>query len=298
MTYALLLLPDFLLIALGTALRRVRGFDAGLWPGVERLVYFVLFPALLFRSLATSPLGFADAGRVAAVGLGFALGGMLLSALAQPLFRLPHATFAACFQCGFRFNTYVALAVAGRIGGEAGLAVVSVLIGVLVPVVNVAAVGMLARGQDRHVVALLARNPLVLACAAGIAWKATGWPLPGVASHLLGLLASAAVPLGLLAVGAGLTLGTAAVPKAAIAWWHGVKLVAMPALALALATLAGLAPLERQVAVAMAAVPTATSAYILATQMKGDGASVALLISTGTLLAAVTLPLWIALVAQ
>jgi predicted permease len=46
----------------------------------------------------------------------------------------------------------------------------------------------------------------------------------------------------------------------------------------------------------MAAVPTAPSAYILATQMTGHGAPVALLISTGTLLAAVTLPLWIALV--
>ncbi|HYQ99949.1 MAG TPA: AEC family transporter, partial [Casimicrobiaceae bacterium] len=110
MSVALLLLPDFLLIALGAALKRVRGFDGGFWPGLERLVYFVLFPALLFRSLATSPLGLADAGRLVAVGLGFTLAGMVLSALAQPLFRLPHATFAACFQCGFRFNTYVALA--------------------------------------------------------------------------------------------------------------------------------------------------------------------------------------------
>ena len=84
---------------------------------------------------------------------------------------------------------------------------------------------------------------------------------------------------------------------AALAWWHGVKLVAMPALAFALAQLGELAPQERLVAVTMASVPTAPSAYILATQMKADGASVALLISSGTLLAAITMPLWIALVA-
>ena len=151
MTIALLLLPDFLLIAAGAPLKRVRGFDAAFWSGVERLVYFVLFPALLFRSLATSPLALADAGRLAAVGLAFTLAGMLLAALAQPLFRLPHATFAACFQCGFRFNTYIALAVASRVGGEPALAAISLLVGVLVPVVNLAAVGMLARGRESRI---------------------------------------------------------------------------------------------------------------------------------------------------
>jgi predicted permease len=297
MSVGLLLLPDFLLIALGAALKRVRGFDAAFWSGVERLVYFVLFPALLFRSLATSPLGLADAGRLAAVGVGFTLAGMLLSALAQPLFRLPHATFAACFQCGFRFNTYVALAAASRIGGENALAAMSVLVGVLVPVVNVAAVGMLARGKGSRIAVEIARNPLVIACVAGIAWKAAALPLPALASHILGLLASAAVPLGLLAVGAGLAFAAATLPPAAIAWWTGVKLLAVPAIALLLAQQVGLSPLERQIAVTMAAVPTATSAYILATQMTGRGAPVALLISTGTLVAAVTLPLWIAWVA-
>src|SRR5512134_1105221 len=97
------------------------------WGGVERLVYFVLFPALLFRSLATSPLAAADAGRLAVVGLGFTAAGMALSALVQPLFRLPHPTFAACFQCGFRFNSYVPLAAASRIGGAEGVATMSVL---------------------------------------------------------------------------------------------------------------------------------------------------------------------------
>jgi predicted permease len=94
-----------------------------------------------------------------------------------------------------------------------------------------------------------------------------------------------------------LSFKAATPPPAAIAWWSGVKLVAMPAVALLAADLAGLSLLERQVVVAMAAVPTAPSAYILATQMKGHGAAVALLISTGTLIAAVTLPLWIAVVA-
>ena len=110
-----------------------------------------------------------------------------------------------------------------------------------------------------------------------------------------GRISSAGLPLGLLAVGAGLSLARGTLPLPALAWWSGVKLLALPAIAYALGLLAGLSPLERQIAVVMAAVPTAPSAYLLAMQMSGHGAPVAVLISTGTLLAAVTLPLWVAL---
>jgi malonate transporter and related proteins len=293
---ALLLLPDFLLIAGGAVLRRVRGFDAGFWVGVERLVYYVLFPALLFRSLAAAPLAIGTAGPLIATGLIFTLAAMALSALARPLFRLPHDVFAACFQCGFRFNTYIVLAVADRLGGGPGIALASLLIGVLVPTVNVAAVSMLAHGRGVSIGGELARNPLVLATAGGMAWNVVGLPLPALPARLLELLASAALPLGLLAVGAGLTFERRALPLPALAWFHAVKLLAMPAIAFAAARALALSPLETQVAITQAAVPTATSAYILAARMNGRGAPVALIVSSGTLLAAVTMPLWLGLI--
>lgn len=219
---------------------------------------------------------------------------MLLSALAAPLFRLPQPVFAACFQCAFRFNTYVALAAATRVAGPAGVAAISLLIGMLVPVVNVAAVAMLVRGGDARILPALARNPLLLACAAGIAWNAAALSMPELPARLLELLAAAALPLGLLAVGAGLRYTRGTLPWPALAWWHAIKLAILPAIAYALSNLVGLGPTERQVAVILAAVPTATSSYILAVQMNGVGAPVALLISSGTLIAAATLPLWLA----
>jgi predicted permease len=294
---ALLLLPDFLLIALGAALVRVRVFDAPFWRGLERFVYFVLFPALLFRALAASTLAPADASRLIVVGTLFTSAGMLLALVSRPLLHLPEPTFAACFQCAFRFNTYIALAAASRVAGQQGVAAISLLIGVLVPIVNVAAVAMLARGRGRGVWLAIVRNPLVIACAAGLAWHAVGVPLPPVAGTVLELLAAAALPLGLIAAGAGLVFARRMLPLPALAWWNGVKLVALPAVALALASLAGLSPFERQIAVLLAAVPTAPSAYILAMQMNGVGAPVALLISSGTLLAAVTLPFWLGVIA-
>ena len=259
-------------------------------------MYYVLFPALLFRSLASSPLTLVDAGLLVAVGIAFTGAGMLLSVLAAPLFRLPQPTFAACFQCAFRFNTYVALAAATRVAGPAGVAQIAILVGVLVPVVNVAAVAMLVRGGDARVAPALARNPLVLACAAGIAWNALHVSVPALPARILELLAAAAVPLGLLAVGAGLRFERGTLPLPALAWFQTIKLAILPAIAYALSNLLGLGVTERQVAVILAAVPTATSAYILAVQMNGVGAPVALLISTGTLIAVVTLPLWLALI--
>ena len=121
--------------------------------------------------------------------------------------------------------------------------------------------------------------------------------MPQVPGRVLELAANAALPLGLLAVGAALRFERDALPLPALAWFHAVKLGAMPAIALALAHALGLSVLETQVALAHAAVPTATTAYILAQRMNGRGAPVALIISTGTVLAAITLPLWLAVLA-
>ena len=203
--------------------------------------------------------------------------------------------FAACYQCAFRFNTYLALAVVSRVAGERGLALVSLLIGVLVPLVNVAAVGMLARGRATHVLRELARNPLVLACAGrarvqrpraaaaggGAPRSSTSWP-------------PAALPLGLIAVGAGLVFRGEALPVRAVVFWHAIKLVALPCIALAIARAAGLDEIETRSVLVMAAVPTATSAYVLAVQMGAPGAPVALLITSGTLASVATMTGWLA----
>jgi predicted permease len=293
MSIALVLLPEFLLIAAGAFLARLRAFDAQFWSGVERLVYFVLFPSLLFRSLATGASAIGDSLPFVATALAFTGVGIALSFLARFLFRLPAGDFAACFQCGFRFNTYLALAVAERLQGAHGLAAITLLVGVLVPVVNVAAVGMLAREGRARVAPALARNPLVIACLLGLAWAALGWPLPDVADRVLGSLGGAALALGLLTVGAALKI-EGSLPLPALAYWTGLKLVALPACALLVGRALGLPDAQLQIALVMAAVPSAPSAYVLATQMTGRGRPVALLVTVGTLAAAITLPLWLA----
>ena len=298
MSVVLLLLPDFLLIGTGFALRRWAHFATPFWAGTERLIYYLLFPALLFRSLThLAPLDESWL-RLAFVALGFTLAGMLLGMAGKRLLVMPERQFAACYQCGFRFNTYIAMAVAGRVEGEAGLAGISLLVGLLVPVVNVGAVAMLARSQGARIFAELLRNPLVLACLGAFLWRATGQSLPEPLPRLLDLLAAAALPLGLLTVGAGLVLRRDVLPMSALIYWNGLKLLVLPAIAFALAIFFDLPPSQTRLAVIMAAVPTASSAYVLAMRLGGQGAPVALLISSGTLLGMMTLPLWLTMLGR
>jgi predicted permease len=301
MSSVLLLLPDFALILLGFGLRRQMHLGDHFWSGLEKLVYFVLFPALLFHAIARTRIDFAAAAPFIASGLAAMLGGIALGMLARPLFGAqatgegkPHGmVFASRFQCAFRFNSYIGLAVAGSLHGEAGIAAMGILIGAMVPVANLTSVWMLARHSQLGVLRELARNPLILGTLTGLLFNLSGAVLPAVAGQFLARLSEASIALGLLAVGAALQLRGASGAQLPSAFLLGVKLLAVPACAWAAARALGLEGIYFDVVVMFGALPSASSAYILAMRMGGDGPGVAWLISASTLLAMLTMPLWL-----
>ena len=296
MSVALLLFPDFALILLGALLKRYARFPTDFWAGLERMVYFVLFPSLLFSSTATAKLDFdATAGLVGACVAAMVAGG-LLALVAGPLFKPAPVVLASGFQCAFRFNSYIALALAGRLAGSDGIALMAVVLGLCVPLANAGAVFALARHQKANVVGEMLRNPLIIATVGGLAINLLHVPLPEFVLATLQRLGAASIALGLIAVGAGLRLGGAIVERPTLAWLLAVKLVAAPAVAWAVAIRLQLPPLQREMALLFAALPTASSAYILAVRMGGNGTIVAFLISAGTVVSVLTLPLWISLV--
>jgi predicted permease len=292
---ALLILPNFALIVIGLVLARRFDFGRDFWAGLEKLVYYVLFPALLFRSLAIAKIDFAAAAAPIGAALAFTFAGFLLSILAGPLFSLDRKLNATGSQCGYRFNTYVGLAVAGSLYGTPGVAMAALLLGVMIPEANLFAVGMLARHGSRGFLYELLTHPLLVSSLAGLAWNAAGLPLPGFAEQTLNLLGTMALPAGLLSVGAAMRIEPGQGPVAAHAWWLAVKLAVVPAIAWGLARALGISGLEERVLILCAALPTATNAYILAIRMTGDGGAVATQVTIGTLLSMVTIPLWLAL---
>ena len=295
MSVALLLFPDFALILLGALLKRYARFELGFWTGLERMVYFVLFPSLLFASTSTAKLDFAaTAGLIGACFVAMGTG-IVLGFLARPLFKPEPTVFASGVQCAFRFNSYIALALAGRLGGSEGIALMAVAIGVSVPIANAAAVFALARHQKSGVLGEMLRNPLIIATVGGLALNLLGIALPEFVLATVQRLGAASIALGLIAVGAGLKLSGAQVERPTLAWWLAVKLLAAPLAVWLFVRHVDLPPLQREIAILFAALPTASSAYILAVRMGGNGSIVAFLISAGTVLSVLTLPLWISL---
>ncbi|MDO8787100.1 MAG: AEC family transporter [Sulfuritalea sp.] len=292
----LALLPDFALILLGASLRRLLHLGDHFWTGLEKLVYYVLFPALLFSGLVKTRIDWSTAAPMIGVAAGAMWTGMLLGLVARR-WPISPISFASQYQCAFRFNSYIGLAVAGTLYGVPGIAAMGIVVGLMVPQANTAAVWMLARHGETGVWRELARNPLILATLAGVAANLAGFEPPGVLLQFLGRLAEAAIALGLLAVGAGLRIVGAggAATHAAAGYLLAVKLLAVPAMALLLIRWFGLTGIHADVALIFAALPTSSSAYILAQRMGGDGARVAWLISASTLLGMLSLPLWLTL---
>lgn len=292
MTTALLLLPDFALILLGVAIRRWMGLGDHFWNGVEKLVYFILFPALLINAIVRTRLDLQAALPLLGTAFAAMAAGMLLAGLPRVLSRLPALTFASMFQCGYRFNSYIALAIAGMLFGAPGIATMGLIVGAAVPIANLVSVWMLARHGDSGLWREVARNPLIWGTATGFLLNLAGFIPPAPIQAFLGRLADASIALGLIAVGAALRLENTPGVRGFALWLVAVKLLLLPLVAFQVGSWLGLAGLHLQIVVLFAALPTASSAYILAMRMGGDGRSVAWLISATTLGAMLTLPLW------
>lgn len=294
--------PLFLLILLGALLGYWRWPSDTFWPHMERLIYFVLFPAMLVGTLATADVSQVPVGRLALVLLGaMALFGLLLWRLRGWL-ELTPAAFTSVFQGAVRFNTYVGVAGAVALHGSLGATTAAVAVALMVPVVNVmcvasfVAAGTLGGASVGKSAMALIKNPLILACLAGIALNLTGIGLPGWSQDTVELLGRAALPLGLVAVGVALRPAALLRVDRGVLATNSVKLLLMPALVLALTWVLQLDPVSRDVALLFAALPTATSAYILARQLGGDAELMAAIITGQTLLAMLTLPLWLKLI--
>jgi malonate transporter len=296
MSNGLLLLPDFLLIACGFLLCRYTALDRPIWESAERLVYYLLFPVLLFNSIVKTPLQPAQTLGLAAAGVGVILCGVVLAFALKRWPGVDAHLHASGAQIAFRFNSYVALALAERLGGSQGVASMALLIALCVPLANVAAVWSLARQGGHNYLREIARNPLIISTLAGLAANAAGVSFPEAVATTLQRIGVAALPIGLLAVGAGLRVGGLKKGPWLATTLLGIRHAVLPAVGLGLTLLLALSPEQRHIAVLFAAMPTASSAFVLASRMGGDGPYVAALVTASTLLGMVSIPIWLALI--
>ena len=300
MTAVLLaLLPIFLLIALGWGMKRWEFLPGTFWEPAEKLTYYVFFPALLFLNTAGADFGgLSIVPMMAALAAATVIVVGVLVAIRRGL-GVDGPGFTSVVQGAIRPNTYVAIAAAMGLYGDAGLTLTAVAIVTVVPLVNLISVLFLvhyaapehAPAGWRKVFGPIVRNPLILACVAGGLVNLTGLGLHEAFEGPLEVLARAALPLGLLAVGAGLDIDAARAARHPVALSTAAKLLLIPFLTFLAASAFDVEGATRSVAVLYMSVPTSASSYVLARQMGGDGRMMAGIITASTIAAALTMVL-------
>jgi|ERR1043166_1710570 predicted permease len=300
------LVPVFVLIVFGFLLRRWLIAEDAHWVGLERLLYYVMFPALLIGTMAR-----ADLTQVPVLAVGGTLFASVLLMAALCLALRPAAirwlsadgpAFTSLFQGATRWQTFVALPVAGNLYGDLGLALASVAMVAMTPVLNVLSVWVLVRYASpnkpdwRAILTAIARNPLIWACAIGAALNPVAGAIPQPVHAVIDALGRSSLALGLLIVGAGLRIEELIRLKPLTLPTCALKLVVMPAIAIALALGCGLSGANLAVVMCCTAVPAASNSYVMARQLGGDAPLMAQILALETVIAAATMPIAIALV--
>lgn len=297
------ILPIFLVVMAGAAARRLPVLTQESWDGIDRAGFYILFPAYLFLTLAKADYSGLAMGRVTiAYCVGLALIGAGLIA-AWPMLKtrgVTPASFTSLFQGATRWNSFVALAIADRIADQAGITLIAFLMSVIIIPINIANVGLLivmcgGRATPWQFMLKLIGNPLLIATIAGMTVHALAIPIYPPVEQGLDFLGRAALGLGLLSVGAGLRLGDLLRPPPVAAIPLVLKLLVLPASAVALGYLVGLDRTTIAHLALAASVPSAMNGYILARQMGGDAELYAAIVTLQTAAAFFTIPLILAL---
>lgn len=301
------ILPIFLLIGVGIALRRSPLIAEAAWPGMEQLAYWFLYPSLLFVTIYNASFdGLQIDAMLAALLIAIAAMSALVLALWPGLARLGLVStheYSSIFQTSIRWNGFIALPIAQKIFPPEGAAVVALVMAVIIVPINVASVFVVMRFANREVglartLARVALNPLIIGSLLAIMLRFSPLPLYEPVNETLRLVGNAALGLGLLAIGSGLRLGDLASVRFAVWLPVVLKLVVFPIVLIGLSLAFGIRGPQLVYLALCAAVPTAMNGYLLARQLGGDAELYAAVTTLQTALSFFTIPIVLAIAAQ
>lgn len=291
-------LPVFAVMALGFLFRRWDLINDEFRRLADRLVYYVLLPALLFWKVSgRARFDLIDWPGILAV-MGAAATGLVVSLIAARGMRLTPLQTGAMSHCAYRFNAYVGLAICLSAFGDEGAALFGVLIGFMVPYLNLLAVSTLIWYSEeeysrpekiRLLVKEVASNPLILAGLTGILYANSGLSLAPVVQNTLSLLSVSALPLGLLSIGGGLSLEKIQGRVLISVGTAVIKLAIMPVIGYLWLGWLGVTGLQMVISMVFFALSSAPSCYILTVQMNSDADLAAAIIALNTLLSIISL---------
>ena len=293
--------PIFLLMVLGFALRKLGVIDDVFASKMNKFVFLVPLPALLFEDLSTVDFSQVWNMKFVLFCFGATLVSIALAAAVSFLWR-DRSIQGEFIQASYRSSAaLLGIAFIQNIYGNAGMAPLMIIGSV--PLYNAMAVVVLSffqperkkldRGVWKATLKGLATNPIILGIAAGLLWSALRIPLPSVLEKMVSDVGAAATPLGLMAMGASFDLKKAfgkAKPAAAAS---AMKLVLFAALFLPLAVWLGFRREELVAILVMLSSATTVSCYVMARNMGHEGVLTSSVVMLTTLFSAFTMTGWL-----
>jgi predicted permease len=304
----LLISPVFILIILGNLLRRIGVPELSFWHASDKLIYWVLIPALLFHHVSQITLSSIMIANYAVVILSGLFVVTTLSFIAGKLFGYTPQIWTSLMQGAARHNAFIALAIAGSLFGNKGLALGAIFMVILIPIINIVIVSVMAstlnqeegnnsRSSTFDVLFELIKNPFILAIAAGLVISFVDAERIIIIHDATGLLGSAALPIMLLSIGANIKIREISLAITPIIIANVLKLLIFPIVVFFVAKSVNLSLFETTVAVIFAAVPTAASSYSLAKQFGGETQLMSSIITIQVALSFITIPIILAFIA-
>jgi len=298
-------LPVFALIAIGSLARWFQALGDGATVALNQFVMLLALPAVMFQAMAGIPLGeFLDWRLFLAYLLPtFAVGGLAFAIAFRNGYRLGGAAIHG-LSASFANVGYMGIPLCLTAFGRAAL-VPSIITLIVTTVFQFGtALTLVEAGAQpdggkwramRKAFATLARNPLLIAPLAGLAWAQSGLGLAPPVDKFLALLGGSATPCALVAVGLQVAQTGQRFPAGLVLWFTFLKLIVHPALAWLIAVpLLHLPPIGVATVVLMSATPTGSSAFVLARLYDREVAACSGAVLVSTLLSFATLSLLLA----
>ena len=303
----LLISPVFILIILGSLLRRIGVPDLSFWHISDKLIYWVLIPALLFHHVSQITLSSTMLANYAVVILSGLFVVTTLSFIAGKLFGYTPQIWTSVMQGAARHNAFIALAIAGSLFGNKGLALGAIFMVILIPVINIVIVSTMTSTLNQEVgnnsrpsifdvLFELIKNPFILAIATGLVISFVDAERIIIIHETTGLLGSAALPIMLLSIGANIKIREISSAITPIIIANVLKLLVFPIVVFFVAKSMNLSLFETTIAVIFAAVPTAASSYSLAKQFGAETQLMTSIITIQVTLSFITIPIILAFI--
>ncbi|WP_303720559.1 AEC family transporter [Malonomonas rubra] len=291
-----IVLPVFLVIALGQLLTQLRLFDASFVQQTNRLVYIVFLPLLLFHKIGKADFATFFNGPLVIASSLVIVTGFLLTYFYTGLRNYPAPKRGSFCQGSFRGNlAYVGLAICLNAYGDEGLTRGGILMGFLVPVLNLFAIFALllpyrsnADEKQPNWLAQVAFNPLIIASFLGIIWSYWHLPLPVIIDRALNITTGITLPMALLAIGGSFSMERIKGDLRIAGLATMIKLTFLPIFAAILLSLFKVRGIDFGIGILMAGTPTATATYIMAHQLKGDAELAGSIVMLSTLCSAIS----------